>query len=101
MRGQRERARRRVPRVVMALGVLVAAFLVVRGVAEFWVIDYADPASYRDDWGGPTLLGVLAVHSGPAIAIVVAGIVRLRRRVVSPARRAAAGAARRAAGAGS
>jgi hypothetical protein len=57
---------------VLGLGVagLLAAYLVVRGVIEFFTINYSDPASYRDDWGGPSLAGVFAVHSGPAVLIV-------------------------------
>lgn len=70
----------------LGLGVagLLAAYLVVRGVLEFFTINYSDPASYRDDWGGPSLAGVFAVHSGPAVLIVIAaGIYVYRRRRVS------------------
>lgn len=49
---------------------VLGAYLVVRGVVEFFTIDYGDPSSYRNDWGGPSLLGVLAVHSGPGLAIL-------------------------------
>src|SRR6187402_300307 len=31
-------------------------------IVEFVTIDYGDPSSYEDDWGGPTLIGVLAVQ---------------------------------------
>jgi hypothetical protein len=64
----------------MGAGGLLAAYLVVRGVLEFFTINYADPASYRDDWGGPSLAGVFAVHSGPAVVIVTAAAVSLFRR---------------------
>jgi hypothetical protein len=75
------------PKVIAAAAVgLLAAYLVVRGIAEFFTVNYADPASYRDLWGGPSLAGVLAVHSGPGLA-VLAGMgvylihkVRTRRR---------------------
>jgi hypothetical protein len=30
-----------------------------KAVAEPFVIDLADPATYRNDWGGPSLLGFL------------------------------------------
>jgi hypothetical protein len=63
----------------MALAIVLAVYLVGRGVAEFFVIDYSNPASYASDWGDPSLIGVLTVHSGPAIAIVTAVIFRLRR----------------------
>ena len=54
-------------------GTLVALFLVGRAIAEFWVVDYAHPASYRHSWGGPSLAGVVAVHSGPGAAVLLAG----------------------------
>ena len=40
-------------------------YLVVRAMAEPFTIDMTDPATYQDDWGGPSLLGVLAIHCGP------------------------------------
>ena len=36
-------------------------YLVGRGIAEFFTVNYSDPASYRLDWGGPSLAGVFAV----------------------------------------
>ena len=51
-----------------------------RGIAEFFIVHYSDPPSYRNDWGGPSLAGVFAVHSGPAVAIVIAVGLYLRRR---------------------
>lgn len=73
-------------RVGLGLGTLVALYLVGRGIAEFFVIHYSDPASYASDWGGPSLAGVFAVHSGPAAAIVAASVTWLirRRRVSGP-----------------
>ena len=47
---------------------VLGVYLVVRAVAEPFVIDMSDPATYRNDWGGPHLAGVLAVHCGPGIA---------------------------------
>lgn len=67
-------------RVLAGLGLIVAIYLVVRGIAEPFLIDAGDPNSYRTDWGGPSLIGVLAVHSGPALVIVTAAIVWLARR---------------------
>jgi hypothetical protein len=63
-----------------AVAVIVALFLVGRGVAEFFTVTYSDPASYRDAWGGPSLAGVFAVHSGPAVIILVGAVVAIRRR---------------------
>jgi hypothetical protein len=67
--------------VGVALGALLGLYLVGRGIAEFWVIDYAEPSSYALDWGGPSLAGVLAVHSGPGLAVIVGtGLWWWRRR---------------------
>ncbi len=66
------RWRRRLPRFSgAAAGGLLAAYLVVRGFVEFFVINYSRPESYRENWGGPSLAGVLAVHSGPGLAILI------------------------------
>jgi len=72
--------------VLVGLGLVVALYLVLRGIVEPFVIDVNDSDSYRSDWGGPSLIGVLAVHSGPALVIVAAvvvWIVRRRRRQAS------------------
>ena len=71
---------RRVARWVgYGLGGIVALYLVGRAVAEFFTVDYANPASYRDSWGGPSLVGVFLVHAGPGAAIVVAVVGYLLR----------------------
>jgi hypothetical protein len=62
---------------------VVALYLVGRGVAEFFIIRYSDPASYRDSWGGPSLAGVFAVHSGPAVLIIAAAMLAIRRRLTA------------------
>lgn len=86
------RWRRTAPRVIGVLvGGLRAVYLVGRGVTELWLVDYSNPTSYQNAWGGPSLLGVLAVHSGPGFAVVVAALLWLRRRL----RRETADAARR------
>ncbi|MEQ4302668.1 hypothetical protein ABNF97_14915 [Plantactinospora sp. B6F1] len=54
-----------------AVGILFGLYLIVRAVAELFVIDMTDPASYREDWGGPSLAGVLLVHCGPGVAAAV------------------------------
>ncbi len=87
----RPRWRRRPPKVIgLAAGAVLAAFLVGRGVAEFFIVHYGDPASYRNAWGGPSLAGVFAVHSGPAVAILLgagAYLVRRHRARRAPSRR--------------
>ena len=54
-------------KVFIILGVIVGAFLIVRAIVELFVIDYSDASSYANDWGGPTLAGVLLVHVGPGV----------------------------------
>lgn len=66
--------------VLRAIGVVVAAYLVVRAIVEPFVIDFGDPDSYRSDWGGPSLIGVLLVHSGPGALILLGTFVWYRRR---------------------
>ncbi|HEY7259902.1 MAG TPA: hypothetical protein VH589_00240 [Trebonia sp.] len=65
------------------VGCVLGAYFVARGVAELIMVHYHDPASYRLDWGGPSLAGVLAVHAGPGLAILVAAAVYLWRRMRS------------------
>ncbi|HEY6596860.1 MAG TPA: hypothetical protein VI011_22570 [Asanoa sp.] len=70
-------------RVLIGLGLLLAAYLIVRAIIEPFVIDFSDPATYDKDWGGPHLAGVLAVHCGPgllAAALIAWWWVRLRKR---------------------
>ena len=69
------RTRRRTAWVwpLLGIGAVLAVYLVGRGVAELFLIHYGDPASYAKDWGGPSLAGVLAVHSGPGLVIIASG----------------------------
>lgn len=67
-------------RTALLVGAVLAVYLVGRGIGELFVIDYGDPSSYAKDWGGPSLAGVLAVHSGPALLIIGAAVVRWHRR---------------------
>lgn len=68
-------------RTASLLGLVIGLFLVARAIAEPFTIDVTDPATYRGDWGGPSLFGVLLVHCGPGV-IAAALITRaqLRRR---------------------
>jgi hypothetical protein len=74
------RARRVLRWIGTALLVLLALYMVGRAVAEVVSVDPGDPASYRDDWGGPTYLGVMAVHAGPGLLVIAAAVVWWRRR---------------------
>ena len=66
----------------IVLAYLVGAYFVIRALVEVVTIDYGDASSYENDWGGPTLVGVLAVHCLPgviALALMIWGARRLRR----------------------
>ncbi|GAA3142097.1 hypothetical protein GCM10010466_36320 [Planomonospora alba] len=77
-------------KVIRVLGFVLGTYLVVRAVAEPFVIDVSDPATYRDDWGGPGLAGVLAVHCGPGLvsaAVMTWALMRRRSRSRDRSRR--------------
>lgn len=59
-------------KMFVVLGVIVGAFLIVRATVELFVIDYSDASSYANDWGGPSLAGVLLVHVGPGVLAALA-----------------------------
>lgn len=67
-------------KVAWCIGIVVGLFFLVRAIAELVVIDFSDPATYRDDWGGPSLVGVLLVHCGPGLLVVALGVVYVVRR---------------------
>ena len=67
-------------RVAYMAGVVLAAFLIVRAVVELVTIEWSDPASYRHDWGGPSLAGVLLVHVLPGVLAAVAIVIVVVRR---------------------
>jgi len=72
-------------KILIGLGVVLGLYLVVRALVEPFVIDMGDPATYRHDWGGPSLAGVLAVHCGPGIvAAVLMARALIRRRRLNP-----------------
>jgi hypothetical protein len=71
--------RRRTALTVLGLG--TGLFFVARAVAEPFAIDMTDPASYRNDWGGPHLAGVLAVHCGPGVIVLAVVGWLIARRV--------------------
>jgi hypothetical protein len=64
----------------VVLGVVVALYLVGRGTAELFLLHYSHPSSYSHAWGGPTLAGVLAVHTGPGVVIVAGTSIFLWQR---------------------
>jgi hypothetical protein len=73
-------------RLVRLLLTIIAAYLVGRAILEPFVIDMGDPATYRHDWGGPSLIGVLAVHCGAALLVIGYAVVPMRRRLASRGR---------------
>ena len=65
----------------VVVGLALGLYLIVRAVAEPFVIDMSDPATYRNDWGGPSLLGVVLVHCGPGVVAAIAiAMAMIRRR---------------------
>ncbi|MEU8260414.1 hypothetical protein AB0C02_07310 [Micromonospora sp. NPDC048999] len=58
-------------KIVTGFGALLGLYLIARAAVEPFVIDMTDPVSYREDWGGPSLAGVLAVHCGPGLVSAV------------------------------
>lgn len=67
-------------RITLIAGAALGLYLVVRAVVELFVINWTDPASYRNDWGGPSLAGVLAVHCLPGLVAVAAFVTWALRR---------------------
>ena len=51
-------------RVVLALGLIVGIFFIVRAVVELLTIDYSDPSSYSED----------ADRASPAYSWFIAGL---------------------------
>jgi hypothetical protein len=58
-----------VKRIALVVAAALGLYLTIRAVVELFIIHWADPASYRSDWGGPSLAGVLAVHCIPGLIL--------------------------------
>lgn len=69
-----------VKKLALAFGLLLGLYLIVRAIVEPFVIDMHDPSTYHLDWGGPHLVGVLAVHCLPGVVSAVLIIRWLRSR---------------------
>jgi hypothetical protein len=67
-------------KVLLIAGCVLGLYLTGRAVAELFVLHWGDPASYRNDWGGPSLIGVLAVHCLPGLILPAVVAHRLRGR---------------------
>jgi hypothetical protein len=65
-------------KLAAVVGYIVGTYLVVRAVVEIVTMTNGDATSYRDDWGGPSLLGVFAVHCLPGVIALLAMIWGLR-----------------------
>lgn len=68
-------------KVLLALAVVFGLYLIGRAIAEPFLLDMTNPATYRNDWGGPSLPGVLVVHCGPGV-VAAALMIRETRRVL-------------------
>jgi hypothetical protein len=76
-----------VKRALVILGYVIGVYLVFRAIAELVLIDYGDASSYRDDWGGPSLAGVLAIHVLPIGAAAVLVVRNWQRHKHKPGAR--------------
>lgn len=65
-------------RIGLGFGYILGIYLIGRAAVEPFIIDYGNPASYKDLWGGPTVVGVMAVHMLPGV-IALALIVQHQR----------------------
>ena len=65
--------------VLYIISSVLGAYLVVRAIVEPFVINIGDPATYANDWGGPSLFGVLAVHCGPGLVLGIMVALLIRR----------------------
>jgi hypothetical protein len=61
-------------KLLLGLGGIVGVYLVGRAIVEPFVINASDPSTYRNDWGGPSLAGVVAVHCGPGLIVAAAAV---------------------------
>ena len=68
-------------KLLLGLGIIMGIYLVGRAVVEPFVINPSDPSTYSNDWGGPSLAGVLAVHCGPGLVVVAGAVWSLVRTV--------------------
>jgi len=59
-------------KVTVALGLVLGVFFIIRAVVELLTIDYPNQSSYANDWGGPSLAGVLLVHCGLGLLALIA-----------------------------
>ncbi len=75
-------------RIGVVAAFLLGLYFIARAIVEVAIVDYGNPDSYRLDWGGPSLVGVLAVHCGPGVIAAVLMVWWVRRRA---ARRRGAG----------
>lgn len=66
-------------RVLWLLAFVVGGYFIVRAVIEPFLVDFSDPSSYENDWGGPSIVGVLLVHMGPGILAAALLFYGLRR----------------------
>ncbi len=62
--------------VIRGIVVAIGAFAVVRAGFVIAADDLSHPETYRNDWGGPHYIGVMAIHVGPAVLVTLAALVR-------------------------
>ncbi len=63
------------------LVVVLGLFFIGRAAVELVTVHPGEPETYRQDWGGPTYLGVVFVHVLPAVLTVVIAVWFAKHRV--------------------
>lgn len=70
-------------RVLWLIAFVVGGYFIVRAMMEPFLIDFSDPSSYENAWGGPSLIGVLLVHMGPGVLaaiLIIRALMKADRR---------------------
>ena len=67
-------------KAAIASALILGAFFIIRAIVELLTLDYSDPTSYANDWGGPSLAGVILVHCGLGVIAAVVLVIWWRRR---------------------
>jgi hypothetical protein len=68
-------------KLLLIPGAILGIYLIGRAIVEPFVINASDPSTYHNSWGGPSLAGVVAVHSGPGLLIAAGAVWWLVRTV--------------------
>ncbi len=68
-------------KALLVFGYVLGIYLIIRAAVEPFIIDYDNPGSYQQLWGGPTIFGVMAVHMLPGIISLILIIFHLKKKL--------------------